>query len=317
MNEQQQSPAPPIGEQPFVRPACMDDLEALHALAGMADGVMTNLPADRGALEDRIAWSDRSFEADILQPVDEFYLLVLEDVDGQVIGAASIFSRLGAKWPFYSYKVSRVTHVSRDLDRIFSTHVLHLVNDFDGATEVGGLILNPQRRKGGLGKLLARSRYLFIALHRERFADTVIADLRGWIENGASPFWDAVPGPFFGSGFQEADVHNALYGNQFIADLMPRYPIYCSMLPKAAREAIGRPHRGSEPALHMLEAEGFIQDGYCDIFDGGPTVHARTDAIRTIQNCQPLEGEAGAVISDGDQPIAAAGQQKAFRAWLA
>lgn len=296
----------------FVRPVHAQDLDALLELASLTGGGMTNFPADRETLAEKIAWSEASLAAEIDRPEDEFYLLVLQTADGRVIGTASLFSRLGARWPFYSYKLSRVTHVSRDLGRTFSTQVLHLVNDFDGASEVGGLFLHPEARTGGLGSLLARSRYLFIASHRARFGDVVIADLRGWVENGTSPFWDAVAGPFFGSGFLEADLHNAVHGNQFIADLMPRYPIYTSMLPSEARAAIGRPHEGSVPALRLLQAEGFAHEGYCDIFDAGPTVQARTDQIRTIRQCRMIEAEAPTLVTDG---LAAQGTGARFRAW--
>jgi len=301
---------------PFVRPVRAGDVDALLALAALTGGGMTNLPPDRDALSERVAWSERSLATAVTHPGHELYLLVLEDGHGAVIGTASIFACLGTPWPFYSYKLSRVTHVSRDLDRTFSTHVLHLVNDFDGASEVGGLFLHPTARAGGLGALLARSRYLFIACHRERFGEVVIADLRGRVENGRSPFWDAIPGPFFGSAFHDADLHNALHGNQFIADLMPRYPIYVSMLPAAAREAIGRPHDASVAALRMLEAEGFTHDGYCDIFDGGPTVHVRTDAIRTIRECRAA-AEGSLCASGSGQPLLAVGRTTGFRAWQA
>jgi arginine N-succinyltransferase len=229
--------------------ARMDDLDALLGLAALSGGGMTNLPHDRDALHDRLAWSERSIDAQINGPEDEFYMLALEDGTGRVIGTASIFSRIGVRWPFYSYKVARVTHVSRGLDRMFSTNVLHLVNDFDGATEVAGLFLHPDARTGGIGAMLARSRYLFIAQHRARFGDQVVAELRGWMEGQTSPFWEAVAGPFFGGGVLEADLFNAMHGNQFIADLMPRYPIYTSMLPEDARAAIGRPHEKSLPPI--------------------------------------------------------------------
>lgn len=299
---------------PFVRPVRTEDLDALVALASLTGGGMTNLPPDRAALAARIAWSARSLSTPVSAPQDEYYLLVLEDGAGRVIGTASLFSRLGARWPFYSYKLARVAHVSRDLARKFSTQVLHLVNDFDGASEVGGLFLHPDARASGLGGLLARSRYLFIAQHRAAFGDLVVAELRGWVEHGVSPFWDAVAGPFFGSAFHVADLHNSLHGNQFIADLMPRYPIYITMLPQAARAAIGRPHPGSVPAQQLLLAEGFSHEGYVDIFDGGPTLHTRTDAIRTIQQCRPLDG--GGVRTMCARPLIARGAGAAFRAWL-
>ena len=36
---------------------------------------------------------------------------------------------------------------------------------------MGGLFLHPEMRAGGWGSLLARSRYLFMKLHRPRFGD--------------------------------------------------------------------------------------------------------------------------------------------------
>lgn len=303
---------------PVIRMARMADIDGLLALAALTGGGMTNLPFDRAALAEKIAWSERSCAVEIDAPVDEFYLLVLEDEDsGRLLGTASLYSRLGARWPFYSYRVNRVTHVSRDLGRSFSTQVLHLVNDFDGASEVGGLFLHPDARSGGLGRMLARSRYLFVAQHRERFGDRIVAELRGWIEDDVSPFWEAVGKPFFGGDFQTADLHNAVHGNQFIIDLMPRYPIYVSMLPPAAQAAIGRPHSGSVPAQAMLVEEGFVQDGYVDIFDAGPTMHARTDDIRTIRASLESRKDGRVTIVANGQGLEASGRLMAFRATLA
>jgi arginine N-succinyltransferase len=57
------------------------------------------------------------------------------------------------------------------------------------------------------------------------------------------------------------------------------------MLPESARAVIGQPHPTGRAALKMLETEGFVWDSYIDVFDGGPTVTARTDDIRTIREC--------------------------------
>src|SRR6476620_589828 len=103
---------------------------------------------------------------------------------------------------------------------------------------------------------------------------------------GHSPFWDALGGRFFGITFPEADEFNAVHGTQFIADLFPKSPIYVSMLPEAARAVIGQPHPTGRAALKMLETEGFVWDCYVDVFDGGPTVTARTDNIRTVRECR-------------------------------
>ena len=38
--------------------------------------------------------------------------------------------------------------------------------------------------------------------------------------------------------------------------------------------------------MRMLEAEGFAYEGYVDIFDGGPTMTARTDKVESICNAK-------------------------------
>ena len=131
---------------------------------------------------------------------------------------------------------------------------------------------------------------MFIRLHRERFADEVLAELRGVIdEAGGSPFWDAIAGRFFGMNFQEADAFNGAHGTRFIADLMPKTPIYTAMLPENARAIMSVPHPSGRAAMRMLEQEGFSAEGYVDIFDGGPTMSVKTDDIRTIREAQALK----------------------------
>jgi arginine N-succinyltransferase len=268
-----------------VRPARGEDLDALLELARLSGGGMTNLPYDAETLRARLDWSAESFAKTVTEPQDEVYILVLEEPEKrQVVGTASILSRIGARWPFYSYKLGRVTHVSQELKRSVSMQILYLVNDLEGGSEVVGLFVHPDFRHSGVAALLARSRYLFIAGHRERFSDRIVADIRGRNVDGQSPFWDAVGRPFFGTGFDEADRYNAIHGNQFIADLMPRYPVYVAMLPEAAQAVIGQAHDASLPAQRMLEAEGFEWEGYVDIFDGGPTLTVRAGDLRTVRD---------------------------------
>lgn len=191
--------------------------------------------------------------------------------------------------------------------------MLALTTDLEGACEVGGLFLHPGERAGGLGLLLARSRYLFIRAHRARFADRILAELRGIIdEAGGSPFWDGLAGRFFGMNFQDADQFNATHGHQFIADLMPKHPIYTAMLSEAARAVIGLPHPSGRAAMRMLENEGFHYENYIDIFDGGPTMTARTDRVRTIESARDCPVIA---IDDdgGDEALVASGRLQDFR----
>ncbi|HEX8400741.1 MAG TPA: arginine N-succinyltransferase [Allosphingosinicella sp.] len=268
-----------------VRPAVGSDFDAIYEMAKLTGGGFTNLPADRGALVEKLVTSEKAFTSERSEPGDDLFLMMLENADtGQIRGTCQLFGMVGTEHPFYSYRISTLTQTSKALGKTFRAQHLSLTTDLEGSSEVGGLFLHPGERAGGLGLLLARSRYLFIKLHRERFARRVIAELRGVIdESGGSPFWDAIAGKFFNMPFQEADEFNAMHGTQFIADLMPKTPIYTAMLPESARHVMGVPHPTGRAALRMLEHEGFSYDCYVDIFDGGPTVQAPTDQIRTIR----------------------------------
>ncbi|MDP8994402.1 MAG: arginine N-succinyltransferase [Pseudomonadota bacterium] len=297
-----------------VRPVRSADFDAVYEMAKLTGGGFTNLPPDRGALVDKIIRSEHAFADDCTDPGDDLFMFVLENADsGQIRGTCQIFSQVGVENPFYSYRITTLTQTSKALGRTFRAEMLVLTTDFDGCSEVGGLFLHPAARAGGLGLLLARSRYLFIKLHRERFAGKVIAELRGVIdEGGSSPFWDAIAGKFFGMDFREADEFNATHGTQFIADLMPKTPIYTAMLPESARAVMGVPHPTGRTAMRMLEREGFTHDGYIDIFDGGPTMSVATDQIRTIRESrEEVLAEAGAG-EGGQTMLVAAGRLERF-----
>jgi arginine N-succinyltransferase len=300
-----------------IRPARHDDLQSLYEMAKLTGGGFTNLPPERDALRAKLDRSAASFaRTEVNGLADELFVLVLEKIDtGEVRGTCQIFTHVGQTWPFYSYRLGQITKHSQELGRTFRAEVLSLVNDLEGCSEVGGLFLHPHERAGGLGLLLARSRYLFIRAHRARFAERVLAELRGVIdEAGGSPFWDGIAGRFFGMSFQEADQFNAGKGNQFIADLMPRHPIYIAMLSDSARSVIGVPHPSGRAAMRMLENEGFAYEKYVDIFDGGPTMTARTDQVRTIRDAR--EGVLVGVADGGEPSLVAAGRLADFAACM-
>jgi arginine N-succinyltransferase len=279
----------------IVRPVNIDDLDALLGLAKQTGGGFTNLPPDRDDLQRRIMLSEAAMKADIKTPDGELYILVCVDVaSGDVIGTASIFSKLGTEWPFYSFRIINISQTCRELNKILHSEVLHLVNDYDGCSEVGGLFLNPDYRGTAAGRLLARSRYLFIAQARERFADRICADLRGYADDqGRRPFWEGLGRHFFNMEFEDADRYNGLQGNQFIADLMPKYPIYVRLLPEAAQNAIGRPHDQGRGAYKLLMEEGFHYDNCVDIFDGGPSVVANVNDLNGIKHSLEATVEIG------------------------
>jgi arginine N-succinyltransferase len=158
--------------------------------------------------------------------------------------------------------------------------LLQVTNDLTAATEVGALFLDPNYRRDRMGKLMSLSRFMFIAAFPRYFAETVIAEMRGVQDHeGNSPFYNALPRHFFDMPFHKADHVNATQGNQFINDLLPKYPIYVDILPKSAQRVIGQVHAGSEPARAMLERQGFKYTGYVDIFDAGATMVADRDQI--------------------------------------
>jgi len=282
-------------------------------MAKLTGGGFTNLPPDRAALTNKLARSAEGFarEGDAMR--DESFVLVLENMaTGDVRGTCQLFTQVGQHHPFYSYRIGTLTQHSRELARTFRAEMLTLTTDLEGSSEVGGLFLHPGERAGGLGLLLARSRYLFIASHRRRFSDRILAELRGVIdEAGGSPFWDGLAGRFFGMNFQDADEFNAVNGHQFIADLMPKHPIYTAMLTETARAAIGLPHPSGRAAMRMLENEGFRYEQYLDIFDGGPTMTARTDQVRSIREARTVR--VAAIRDGGAEALVAAGRLGDFR----
>ena len=304
-----------------VRPARNEDFDAIYQMAELTGGGFTNLPRDKGALAAKLARSEAAFTSAAGAPEGDLFVFMLENAEtGEVRGTCQVFSRIGVEQPFYSYRISKLTQTSPELGRTFRTEMLTLCTDFNDCSEVGGLFLHPDARASGLGLglLLARSRYLFIRRNRERFADVVVAELRGVIDaQNNSPFWDAIAGRFFGMGFNEADAFNGMHGTQFIADLMPKTPIYTAMLSPEALAVMRKPHPTGEAAMRMLEREGFDSEGYIDIFDGGPTMSAKTDEIRTIEEALEFTLSDLSEEEGGEKMLVAAGGLADFTAAFA
>ena len=270
----------------IIRPATSADLKSLSELAQQTGSGLTTLPNDIELLEEKIESSRLAFASEASTPGLEYYLFLLEDSKtGQIVGTSALAATVGLAEAFYTYKVGTVVHSAPELNVHNVINTLYLGNDYTGTTEICTLFLHPDYRKDGNGQLLSRCRFLFMSMHLERFAPTVIAEMRGYSdEYGNSPFWDALGNHFFTMKFTDADALSGEGSNQFIAELMPKYPIYLPLLPKSAREVIGKVHPETIPALKMLEKEGFEYRGYVDIFDAGPSIEVRTKKIKTIQN---------------------------------
>jgi arginine N-succinyltransferase len=267
-----------------VRAVQRDDLDDLQNVATSLRGSMTSLPKDRDYLKKKIWASLRAFDPLVQSAGSDNYLFVLEDVKhGVLVGTSGILARIGGFDPFYSYCV-RYESVRHDpLGILEEMPSLHLEKSYKGPSEVCSLLLRPDHCHAGLGRLLSLVRFVFMASFPSRFETTVIAELRGVVdEEGRSPFWEAVVRPFFKQDFQTADFWSGLGHKQFIEDLMPKYPIYIPLLPKAAQDVIGKVHPRATPAFRILQQEGFVKTSQVDIFDAGPLLRAPLRGIRTV-----------------------------------
>ena len=278
----------------IVRPARMTDLPRLEAMISHVDPGMLTMPSTPEAMAARIERSASAFSRASGPPQHECYFLVMEEA-GELVGTASIFTNLGVDRPFYSYRISRDSKLSPEQNVKVELDLLQLVNDHHGDTELGTLFIERQARGGGRGKLLSFARLMLIAVDPVRFGPKAMAEIRGWTDlEGRSPFWEAVGAKFFQMDYRKADNLSAR-DHRFIADLMPRYPIYADLLPAEARSVIGRPHPDAEPALALLESQGFHFNNVVDIFDAGPCVEAFTDHIDIVRSAQGAPAKSFAV----------------------
>ncbi|NOU51051.1 arginine N-succinyltransferase [Pseudoalteromonas sp. JBTF-M23] len=302
----------------ILRPIQKSDYPALLNIAHESGHGFTSLPVNEELLQNKIARSETSFLKETDIPFDEGYLFVLEDSDtGEVVGTSAIEAAVGLDDAFYHYHLSKVIHSSRTLDVYKAVDILTLCNDYTGATELCTLFLKDGYRKGLNGKLLSKSRFMFIKQHQHRFADTVIAEMRGVSdENGKSPFWQWLEEHFFSMDFPTADYLTGIGQKVFIAELMPKYPIYVNLLSKDAQAVIGQVHNNTRPAIQLLKSEGFTFNGYVDIFDAGPTVEAKVDNIRTVRSVQNKQVCIGKPQS-GSPVMVANGKLADYRATVA
>ena len=177
-----------------VRLAVKVDLDGVMDLAAAGGSGLTNLPPDRDLLASRITASERAVLDAGAREAGAAIMLV--------VAVSGVFPRVGAEWPFYSYRLTRQANRSLAVGRVKAQTLLNLVNDFDGEAEIGMLFVGPNMRGGARGTLAAQSRYLFIAAHRDWFGRRVMAELRGWQDaEGRSRVWEAIGRHFYDMDF--------------------------------------------------------------------------------------------------------------------
>ncbi len=251
-----------------IRAADQKDIADFLELALVAGAGFTSLPADEALLANRLKRSKRAFMGEV-----GLLIVALEDLQaGRVVGCAAI-KMGGADQPdFLNFQVND------DLACLSPT------SRYSNLTEVGSLLVHPDYRRFGVGRWLARSRYLLMARDPHRFGAVLFSELRGQIEKDETcPFFDGVLAPHFHLTYREAD-YRCTHGRQGeLNAMLPSMPIWLDEIGLSARRAVGCPHRDGTRALWYLEAEGFRYEGVVDLLDGGPLVAARTGDVAAIR----------------------------------
>jgi len=264
----------------MIRPIAEGDLDALISMAHESGVGFTSLPDNPELMVKKLARAVASFRGE-LPPEQRHYMFVMQvSADGPPVGLCGIEARIGHDDVGYNYRLGAVIQASKALGVYRRTPTLFLSNDLTGATELGSLFLREPARRNRNGSVLSKCRMMFLAAFPQLFSQRVIAEMRGYSDDqGFSPFWDGLGRQFFNIEFSDADFLTGTGDKVFIAELMPKFPIYIPMLPASAQEVIGNVHPRTEPALALLQAEGFRKNGYVDIFDAGPTIECQLDSI--------------------------------------
>lgn len=286
----------------FIRPVAHKDLDGLMNLARSAGVGLTSLPVNEERLSRRIARSVLSFAGE-LDKADQGYVFVMEDgATGAIAGICALEAAVGLKEPWYNYRVGTIVHASEELG-VYSRHdTLFLSNDHTGYSELCTLFLHPDYRANRNGGLLSKSRFLFLAQFPQLFGKLVVAEMRGVSdEAGRSPFWEGLGRHFFSIDFAHADYLTGVGQKAFVAELMPKHPVYIDFLPPEAQAVIGQTHENTRPAVAMLESEGFRYEGYVDIFDAGPTVQTYTSEIRAVKESATVAARLADPLPEGDK----------------
>lgn len=300
------------------RPCQTSDLMAIERIAAASPVGVTSLPVDRNKLAEKIEASLNSMAAEVSYCGEESYFFVLEDqASGDIVGVSGIVAAAGFREPFYNYRNETLIHANRELGVHTRIHALSLCHDLSGNTLLTSFYIREPLRFTAYSDLLSRARFLFMASHRQRFADGVVSEMVGVTDaDGNTPFWDSVGRTFFGIDYPTAEHYCGTLSRTFIAELLPQHPLYVPLLSDAAQAAIGQLHSHSELPFDILQREGFEAENYIDPFDGGPILHARMDNIRTLRENRLLTVREGQRKS-GEPHLLANCQLGEFRATVA
>jgi arginine N-succinyltransferase len=281
---------------------------------------LLNLPADERILGEKIERSYKSFRGEAGQIEDSEFLFVIEDVEKKrVVGTSLILAKHGTEdFPHTYFDIEKKERYSKELGIGFIHQVLKLKYDADGPTEIGGLLVSDhyRGRPEKLGKQISLIRFLYMAMHRDRFEKRILCELTPPLSaDGRSEFWEALGRKFTGLPYLEADYLSG-QNKEFIKNLFPEEDIYTCVLDAKARYVIGRVGLATMPAKHLLETIGFKYLNQIDPFDGGPHYGANLDEITLIKKAKSFEVIDGKVALFDTMALVALDHEDGFRGCL-
>ena len=297
-------------------------LERLSSIAAERPPGFLNVPSDPEGWREKISFSQHSFAGKLESPHAGKYIFVAEDTESKhVVGISMAASQHGTKdSPHFYFEVGHEQKFSQTINTGFIHGTLSLKIEYDGPTEIGGLLVDPESRNtpDRVGRQISFVRFLYIGAHRTSFRDHILAELLPPLtKKGKSPLWEAVGRRFTNMDYWEADYLSSK-NKEFILSLFPSGTIYVTFLPADARNSIGKVSKETEPVMHMLKKVGFKYLNQVDPFDGGPHLVARTDEVTPIQKVAPL-AYGGTLSESGESEtdtsgIASPKDAKPFRA---
>jgi len=315
----------------YLRRAQPEDLDILLKMAKTVHFI--NLPPDKDLIAERIRRSRISFRSAVTGEVPQFeagvqgvhrsspvFMFVLVDATtGNALGTSSIIAHMGGPGnPNIALELRKREFFSQDLQSGTSHITAKLVLDETGPSEIGGLILGPSFRNHPekLGKQLSLVRFHYMGLHRNQFADKVIAEMMAPITpDGHNTFWEYFGRRFINLTYNEADKFCA-HSREFMTSLLPREEIYLSLLPAEARALVAKVGPETVPARKMLESLGFRYLNRVDPFDAGPNLEVETDNISLVKETKTFTygGVASSQQAHGRAFVSAEDEEGEFRA---
>jgi len=284
------------------------DLAGLKRLAAVLNTV--NLPNNEETLSAIIDKSVRSFAGKVKNPLEREYLFVLEDPRNEaIIGTSMIIAQHGTyEAPHTYYEVGEREHYSASLERHLRHKVLSIAYNYEGPTEIGGLVVDPPYRAtpDKPGKQLSYVRFLFIAMHRRLFRPRVLAELLPpLLPDGRSLLWEACGRKFTGLSYQEAD-RLSRQNKEFIKELFPSSDIYASLFPARVQKVLGEVGPQTRGVQRMLERIGFRYVERIDPFDGGPHFEANVADLTLVRRYRTVKLAEEDFEQEGDDLLVAA-----------